>query len=138
MGLTKSLVEITHDEGYGDDLLLHINNAFRQKDMRAERIVIAKEPLVEKAIGKYRKKPVLIDAWLWDETKETYAILEEAGMPSGAYSSHVTENWVRNLRIPTRLGTMSVEKGYWIIKDSEGIFSICTPEVFEATYEAAP
>ena len=138
MGLTKSLVEITHDEGYGDDLLLHINNAFRQKDMRADRIVTAKEPLVEKATGKYRKKPVLIDAWLWDETKETYAILEEAGMPGNSHSSHNTENWVRHLRISTRLGVMSVGKGDWIIKDSEGIFSICTPEVFEAAYEAAP
>ena len=45
MGLTKSLVEITHDEGYGDDLLLHINNAFRQKDMRADRIVTEEQVL---------------------------------------------------------------------------------------------
>lgn len=137
MGLTKSLVEITHDEGYGDDLLLHINNAFRQKDMRADRIVTAKEPLVEKATGKYRKKPVLIDAWLWDETKETYAILEEAGMPIVSHSSHVTENWVRDLRIPTREGTMSVEKGDWIIKYTECGFFRCSPETFEATFEAS-
>lgn len=45
MGLTKSLVEITHDEGYGDDLLMHINNAFRQKDMRADRIVTEEQVL---------------------------------------------------------------------------------------------
>lgn len=39
MGPKKSLVEVTHDEGYGDSLLLHINNAFGGKDMRAEKIV---------------------------------------------------------------------------------------------------
>ena len=39
MGLMKSLVEITHDAGYGDSLLMHINNAFGGKDMRAERVV---------------------------------------------------------------------------------------------------
>ena len=39
MGLMKSLVEVTHDEGYGDSLLMHINHAFGGKDMRAERVV---------------------------------------------------------------------------------------------------
>ena len=39
MGLMKSLVEITHDDGYGDLLLMHINHAFACKDMRAERVV---------------------------------------------------------------------------------------------------
>jgi len=39
MALKKTLVEIKHDEGYGDMLLLHINNSLRGKDMIAERIV---------------------------------------------------------------------------------------------------
>jgi hypothetical protein len=88
-------------------------------------------------MAKYRKKPVVIDAWLWDETKETYAMLIDAGMPSCSYNSHVTENYVRNLRLPTREGTMSVEKGDWIIKFIEGGFFHCSPGTFEATYEAA-
>ena len=98
-------------------------------------------PLVRSC--KYRKKPVLIDAWLWDETKETYAILKEAGMPSSSHSSHVTENWVRNLRIPTKHNivlardTIAVDKGDWVLKNSEGEFHPCKPDVFAATYEAA-
>lgn len=88
-------------------------------------------------MSKYRKKPVLIDAWLWDETSETYAILREAGMESCSRNYHATENWVRNLRIPTREGTMSVGKGDWIIKYTEGGFFCCSPETFEATFEAA-
>jgi hypothetical protein len=39
MALKKTIVEIKHDEGYGDMLLLHINNSLRGKDMIAERII---------------------------------------------------------------------------------------------------
>lgn len=35
MGTTRSLVEFKHDTGYGDSLLLHINNAIAGKDMVA-------------------------------------------------------------------------------------------------------
>ena len=40
MGTKRSLVEVVHDEGYGDALLMHINHAFGSKDMRAERVVL--------------------------------------------------------------------------------------------------
>lgn len=33
MGTKRSFVEFIHDEGYGDDLILHINMAVRGKDM---------------------------------------------------------------------------------------------------------
>lgn len=39
MSVKRTLVEIAHDESYGDALLEHINNNLRGKDMRAERIV---------------------------------------------------------------------------------------------------
>ena len=39
MALKTTIVEIKHDEGYGDMLLLHINNSLRGKDMIAERII---------------------------------------------------------------------------------------------------
>lgn len=35
MGIKRSFIEVVHDEGYGDDLLRHINQAFRGKDMQA-------------------------------------------------------------------------------------------------------
>ena len=35
MMLKETLVKIRHDEGYGDDLLWHINLALRGKDMEA-------------------------------------------------------------------------------------------------------
>ena len=43
MSTKLSRIELLHDEGYGDDLLLHLNNALAGKDMRAERIAPADE-----------------------------------------------------------------------------------------------
>ena len=39
MGVKTSYIELTHDEGYGDDLIQHINSALSGKDMRAEKVV---------------------------------------------------------------------------------------------------
>jgi len=84
---------------------------------------------------KYRKKPVVIEAVHWDETKETFGILESMGMSAARYESHVTENFVRDLGICTLEGTMRAEKGDWIIKGVKGEFYPCKPDIFAATYE---
>lgn len=55
MGLRRSLIEVTHDEGYGDLLLTHINNAFRGKDMRADKIW----PFVQKDEKHKRYRPFI-------------------------------------------------------------------------------
>jgi hypothetical protein len=86
-------------------------------------------------MGKFRKKPVEIEAWLWDETKETFAILQEAGMKCGHYDSHVTENFIRNIGIDTLEGMMRADKGDWIIKGIKGEFYPCKPDIFAATYD---
>lgn len=86
-------------------------------------------------MARFRKKPVEIDAWLWDETKETFEMLKDAGMVSGHYNSHVTENFVSNLGIDTLEGMMRAEKGDWIIKGVKGEFYPCKPDIFEATYD---
>ncbi len=39
MSTKRSLVEILHDEWYGEELLVHINIALKGKDMIAERII---------------------------------------------------------------------------------------------------
>lgn len=50
MGTKRSLVEVVHDEGYGDALLMHINHAFGSKDMRAERVVQSEPRLLAAAL----------------------------------------------------------------------------------------
>jgi hypothetical protein len=84
---------------------------------------------------KFRKKPVVIEAVAWDETKETLAILEVMGMPVSGYSGHVTENYIHSLRIRTLEGTMFASLGDWIIKGVKGEFYPCKPDIFAATYE---
>jgi len=82
---------------------------------------------------KYRKKPVIIEAWLWDESKETFSKIGCKSMSSEGHSSHPDR--LRNLRIETLEGTMTVNKGDYIIKGIKGEFYPCRPDIFKATYE---
>ena len=50
MSVKTSLVEVTHDEGYGDDLVWHINIALSGKDMLAERVVQSEPKLLVAAL----------------------------------------------------------------------------------------
>jgi hypothetical protein len=86
-------------------------------------------------MSKFRKKPVVIDAWQWDETKETFETLQAAGMTCGHYDSHLTENFVRNMRVQTLEGSMFADRDDWIIKGVKGEFYPCKPDIFAATYE---
>lgn len=86
-------------------------------------------------MAKFRKKQIVIDAWLWDETKETLAVLRDAGMKCGRFNSHVTANYVRNLGIETLEGTMTANLGDWIIRGVKGEFYPCKPDIFEASYD---
>jgi hypothetical protein len=82
---------------------------------------------------KFRKKPVEIEAWLWDETKETYRSIGCRGM---SYEGHEnTPHLIKNLRIETLEGTMSVNKGDYIIKGVKGEFYPCKPDIFKLTYD---
>ena len=85
-------------------------------------------------MAKYRKKPVVIEAWKWNETKEMF---DEIGCKSMSSSGHAERpNEMTSLRIETLEGTMSVNKGDYIIKGVKGEFYPCKPDIFKATYEA--
>ena len=86
-------------------------------------------------VKQYRKKPVVIEAVLWDETKETFELLKDMGMESTSSQSHVTENYVRRMHIETLEGSMLANNGDYIIKGVKGEFYPCKPDIFEATYE---
>lgn len=85
---------------------------------------------------KYRKKPVIIEARLWDETKTTLDVLKSMGMDDMRHSGHGDRpNEVKNLGIKTLEGTMNVQKGDFIIRGIKGEFYPCKPDIFAATYE---
>lgn len=81
----------------------------------------------------YRKRPLVIEAWQWDESEQT---LNEIGCGYMSYDGHQdTPDLVRNLRIATLEGTMNVNKGDWIIKGIKGEFYPIELDIFEKTYE---
>jgi hypothetical protein len=84
-------------------------------------------------MGKYRKKPVVIEAMQWDpSTKEGIAdglrfVKTTAGLLPGPNGQVLT--------IKTLEGIMETQPGDWIIKGVKGEFYPCKPDIFEATYE---
>ena len=87
---------------------------------------------------KYRKKPVVIDAWQF--TKANY----KTGAPDfirhsngsvtlwSQYGGDVIEGWIETLE-----GKMRVSENDFIIKGVNGEFYPCKPDIFAKTYEPA-
>lgn len=87
-------------------------------------------------MAKYRKKPVVIDAWQWDETTTMREMLETLGMQTMAHSGHIEHpDKCTGLRIGTLEGTHIVSPGDYIIKGVAGEFYPCKPDIFNKTYE---
>ena len=85
---------------------------------------------------KFRKKPVVIEATFWDESKQTLEYLQSLGMIRASCTGHVDKpNYVGDLYVHTLEGSMRADKGDWIIKGVKGEFYPCKLDIFEATYE---
>jgi hypothetical protein len=86
-----------------------------------------------KIMAKYRKKPVVIDARLFDPRVDHDEAVEvckwAGGIPSGGLSHE--EGCV----IHTLEGDHLARFGDYIIKGVKGEFYPCKPGIFEATYE---
>ncbi len=95
---------------------------------------------------RYRKRPVIIEAVQWEPGQNDW-VLQEIGVIINSADQEVKvklsdRQWHR---IPTGCGLMStlegdhiVAPGDWIIKGIKGEYYPCKPDIFEATYEAAP
>lgn len=82
-------------------------------------------------MAKYRKRPVVIDAVLWDGNIST---LEPLCSFSGTVSQELLSN---TLQIQTLEGEMTAQVGDWIIKGVKQELYPCKPDIFEQTYELA-
>ena len=87
---------------------------------------------------KFIKKPIVIDAVLWDGTlsgakaiQSDIPTLETRGM-----SSHPPSDTVTYWRIGTLEGGHEVSPGDWIITGIKGEHYPCKPEIFALTYDA--
>lgn len=80
----------------------------------------------------YRKKPVVINAVLWDGRAETIFPLQP--FKNAIKSPHIKENGT--LDITTLEGVMTAQIGDYIIKGVQGEIYPCKPDIFEKTYDA--
>ncbi len=79
---------------------------------------------------KYRKKPIVIEAILWDGEGITKALefAAESGRGLQLYEDG-------GLAIETLEGTMRANVGDYIIKGVKNEIYPCKPDIFEETYE---
>jgi len=83
---------------------------------------------------KYRKKPVIVEAWRWQGTTLAHAksFCEAHGLPN---FSTGFRNGVIGLIIPTLEGNMVAACGDWIITGVRGEKYPIKDEIFKETYE---
>ena len=87
---------------------------------------------------KYRKKPIVVDAWQFTSFDNGHEICEWATKEGDrlcefAYSE---EEGICHLTIETLEGNHQADLGDYIIKGIAGEFYPCKPDIFEKTYEA--
>mgnify|MGYP006996035192 CR=1 FL=1 len=96
-------------------------------------------------MAKYRKKPVVIDAWKLNLQDIPGVIslyeminnvdLSTVDMVGSSYVADLVKS-KGGLPIPTLEGEMLASDGDFIIKGVNGEFYPCKPDIFEKTYEA--
>lgn len=94
---------------------------------------------------KATKKPVTIEALLWDGANllqvENFTESKLENIDSGDFISHKANEFVsfncttQELFIMTLEGEMKVSTGDYIIKGVQGEFYPCKPDIFKATYD---
>ena len=82
-------------------------------------------------MAKYRKKPVVVEARLLDDSTTPGEIAAWCG---GRVVKHGSFQ-AMTIAIDTLEGEMTAQKNDYIIKGVQGEFYPCKPEIFEKTYE---
>lgn len=86
-------------------------------------------------IKKYKKKPVIIEACVWDGTNKEELISFSKGAVSFLPVQR-SDGVVIHCYIKTLEGTMEANVGDYIICGVNGGFYPCKPDIFQKTYEA--
>ncbi len=84
---------------------------------------------------KYRKKPVVIDAVLWDGSLESFVKIADLHRVPPQAQAPVTRAGFDNICIHTLEGDMIASKGDMVIRGVQGELYPCKPDIFEQTYE---
>ncbi len=86
---------------------------------------------------KYKKKPVVIDAFQWTGGPDQIEDPEWAceSIKNGTIRIVNSGKPTVALMIETLEGTMRASRGDWIIRGIKGEIYPCKPDIFEATYD---
>lgn len=89
---------------------------------------------------KFRKKPIVIEAIQFDESKiddamafTEYNLTHKTIKINGLLGPETVSIW----SIRTDHGPLEIQNGDWIIKGTEGEYYPCKPDVFDKIYEKA-
>jgi len=86
---------------------------------------------------KFRKKPVVIEALLFDGSLESLNAIALWARKAFIATHSPGAQSVERITIPTLEGELFALPGDWIIRGVKGEFYPCKPDIFEATYESA-
>ena len=91
-------------------------------------------------MGKFRKKPVVIEAIQLTEELALSCLCDRVPGPFGLHVSgsyHPERREVNHARISIKTleGTMNANLNDWIIKGVKGELYPCKPDIFNATYD---
>ena len=75
---------------------------------------------------KYRRKPAVVDAWQWPEIPDDTEAVTAHEDKWGSY--HL-------VRVKTGVDAEIREEGDWLIREADGEFHLCKPDIFDALYE---
>jgi hypothetical protein len=98
----------------------------------------------DEAVQRFRKRPVVIDAMLFDGTAEAASVIARWANAGDAPDDDPTVSYLVSdaepgrafdMVIQTLEGGMSASVGDWIIRGVKGEFYACKPDVFALTYE---
>jgi hypothetical protein len=83
---------------------------------------------------KYRKKPIVIEAWQWlgRNIMDARLFCNQRCLPQFHMGAR---NGITGLIIPTLEGDMVAQCEDWIIKGVKGEYYPCLPDIFAQTYE---
>lgn len=83
---------------------------------------------------KYRKNPIMVDAWQWtgQTMGDAQKFYKKNGLPNWSMASIGGRT---GLLIRTLEGDILCERGDWIIRGIAGEFYPCKPGIFETMYE---
>lgn len=85
-------------------------------------------------MGRFQKKPVVIDAFLFDGRSNTRSRCVPMWFVDAVIEGKVRAH-PSHVDISTLGGTMRAVPGDWIIRGVKGELYPCKPDIFEATYE---